>query len=304
MSRITPTKQLAVVDLLADGVRYERGGVVQRARECFEAVARQENEHPAEAAEGWWRLANLHRLHSSWDEAIFAAHRAAELARANGLADTEANALNIKGAVYWAKGEYERAEELFTRMLALSRTDATRAKALQNLGGIAAEQGAFAEGERLFVESRASYRAAGDQRGEAVSLLNIGQLQMDRGDLDMARETLETAVAGAKVSGDLEMLAAAQLNLGIALGALGRTGDAEERITTAYGQFTIASIPAQRVRCLVQLAALASARGEKTGARVCLAHARTVAESSGLPREMRVIDEHLDALKVKGSANG
>jgi tetratricopeptide (TPR) repeat protein len=298
MPRTTPTQNIPVSDLLADGVRYERGGVVQRARDCFEAVTRQEHQHPAAAAEAWWRLGNLHRLHSAWDEAIDAAHRGATLAREHGLVDTEANALNIEGAVWWAKGDYERAQVLFTRMLGLSSTDATRAKALQNLGGVAAEQGLLDEGERLFAESREAYRAAGDQRGEAVSLLNIGRLQMDRGELDTARATLENAVAGAKVSGDLEMLAAAQLNLGMALGASGRISEAEERITTAYGQFTIADIPAQRVRSLVQLAMLATSRGDTSGARVCLTHARRVAESADLPRELRLIDEHLDALDV------
>src|SRR4051794_31262610 len=130
MAPDTPTSHLAVADLLADGVRYERGGVVTRARECFEAVTRRADANPPAAAEAWWHLANLHRLHSSWDDALDAAHRAAELARANDLEDTEANALNIEGAVWWAKGDYEQAHPLFVRMLALSRTDATRAKAL------------------------------------------------------------------------------------------------------------------------------------------------------------------------------
>ena len=59
-------------------------------------------------------------------------------------------------------------------------------------------------------------------------------------------------MATARQTGDLEMHAAAMLNHGMALSELGRTGDAEERITTAYGQFTIADIPVQRVRCLMQ----------------------------------------------------
>ncbi len=304
MSSATPPHDADIADLLADGVRYERGGVVQRARECFEAVTRRAKDHPAAAAEAWWHLANLHRLHSSWDNSIDAAHRGAELAREHGLVDSEANALNIEGAVYWTRGEYHRAQPLFLRMLELARTPDTRAKALQNLGSITAEQGDLEGGERLFAESREAYHQAGDQRGEAVSLLNIGRLQMDRGELDAARETLESAVYGAKQCGDLEMLAAAQLNLGMALGALGLTSDAEERISTAYGQFTIADNPTQRVRCLTQLATLAAARGEYSGARVCLTHARGVAESAELPRELRLIGEQLAVLKLQGSDEG
>jgi tetratricopeptide (TPR) repeat protein len=282
-----------VAALLADGIRYERGGVVARARECFESVTLQADRYPAAAAEAWWRLANLHRLHSSWDEALSAAHQSASLAHDHGFTDTEADALNIEGAVWWIRGDFARARTLFTRVLELAQTPEVRAKALQNLGGVAADRHDFDEGERLFGESREVYRELGDARGEAMSLLNIGQLQTERGFPAIARETLEKAVAGARMAGDLEMHAAALLNLGIALSKLGLHGDAEERITTAYGQFTIADIPLQRVRCLMQLATVASDRGEPGAARVCLNHARGVAESSELPRELQLIEAQL-----------
>jgi tetratricopeptide (TPR) repeat protein len=282
--------------LLADGIRYERGGVVQRARECFETVTRAAGHAPEEAAEAWWRLANLHRLHSSWDEALSAARKGAELAHAHGLENTEADALNIEGAVWFVRGEYEQARVHYLRMLGLARTQATRAKALQNLGSVAAELRDFDEGERLFTESREAYRAAGDARGEANSLLNIGRLQLDQGFPEVAHRTLEEAVSAARQTGDLEMHAAAMLNHGMALGELGRNEEAEERIITAYGQFTIADIPLQRVRALMQLATLAASRKETSAARVCLEHARDVAEFSQLPRELVLINERLGAL--------
>lgn len=292
------TTRDSLLQQLADGVRYERGGVVQRAQECFETVIRHADEDPGSAAEAWWRLANLFRLHSLWDEALHAARTGAELARTHGLANTEADALNIEGAVWTTRGDYGQARPLFERTLVLARTDATRAKALQNLGGLAAEQREFSQAEKLFAESREAYRAAGDARGEAVSLLNIGRLQSERGFPGIARETLEAAVTAAKQTGDLEMHAAALLNLGIALSAVGLGDEAEERITTAYGQFTIADIPWQRVRCLMQLAAMAASRGELSAAHVCLIHAKSVAVTAGIPRELRLIDEQLNALPV------
>jgi tetratricopeptide (TPR) repeat protein len=285
----------SIAALLADGVRYERGGVVARARECFEAVTRHTDENPSAAAEAWWRLANLHRLHSSWDEALDAARKSAELSRAFSMVDTEADALNIEGAVWYNRGDFDQARTLFTRTLELAKAPATRGKALQNLGNLAAEERDFDEGERLFARSREAFRAAGDARGEAVSLLNIGRLQSDRGFPGVARATLEAAVTAARQTGDLEMHAAALLNLGMALGALGLSSDAEERITTAYGQFTIADIPNARVRCLMELARLAASRDETSAARVCLVHARDVAVSAGLPREVRLIDEQMAA---------
>ncbi len=283
--------------MLADGIRYERGGVVNRARECFETVTRAAEEYPEEAAEAWWRLANLHRLHSSWDDALACARRAAVLAHEHGFPNTEADALNIEGAVWYLRGDYDQARVHYLRVLELATTQGTRAKALQNLGSLAAEDGEFDEAERLFAESRAAYHDSGDARGEANSLLNIGRLQLDRGLAELAHRTLDEAVTAARHTGDLEMHAAALLNHGIALGELGRADEAEERVITAYGQFTIADIPVQRVRSLVQLATLAAARSESGAARVCLEHARDVAQAAQLPRELVVIEERLQRLE-------
>lgn len=282
--------------LLEEGVRYERAGVVLRAVECFEQITQRADHDPAMAAEAWWRLANLHRLHSKWDDALDSSRRSIALAQKYGLADTEADALNIKGAVWMMRGDFDQARTLFSRMLDLAEDPAIRGKALQNLGGLAAEDRNFDEAERLFSASRVEFGRAGDARGEACSLLNIGRLKVEQGFPLEARGILEAAVAGARQSGDLEMHAAALLNLGIAINELGDDIEAEARITTAYGQFTIADIPLQRVRCLMQLATLASTRGEPAAARVCLTHARQVATLSGLPREIRLIEEQLTAL--------
>lgn len=284
-----------IAALLAEGIRYERGGVSARALDCFAQVTDRWRDDPASAAEAWWRLANQHRLQSRWLEALDAARAGATLAREHELPNHEADALNIEGAIWMTRGDYATARPLFQRTLELARTANTRAKALQNLGGIAGEERDFEEAERLFQASRLEYASAGDARGEAVSMLNLGRLQLERGDLDGARETLEAAVGAARASADLEMHAAATLNLGMVLGELERFADAEERITTAYGQFTIADIPVQRVRCLMQLARLATQRGETLTARVCLTHARDVAAAAQLPRELRLIAEQLDA---------
>jgi tetratricopeptide (TPR) repeat protein len=292
----SPRRANQPATLLADGIRYERGGVVNHARDCFEAVTRLPDQHPEDVAEAWWRLANLHRLHSSWDEALRCARKSAELARENGFPNTEADALNIEGAVWYVRGDYDQARVLYLRVLELATTAGTRAKALQNLGTLAAEAGDFDKGERLYAESRTAFRSAGDARGEANSLLNIGRLQLDRGFPEIANQTLDEAVSAARHTGDLEMHAAALLNHGIALGELGRSEEAEERVITAYGQFTIADIPVQRVRSLMQLAALAASRKEAGAARVCLEHARDVAESAQLPRELAMIAERLAAL--------
>src|SRR6476469_719892 len=184
MSQPVRPSNRGIVSLLEEGIRYERGGLAARAVSCFEDVTQQWREDPASAAEAWWRLANQHRLQSRWFEALEAARTGATLAREHGLRNHEADALNIEGAVWMTRGDYATARPLFERTLELAETPTTRAKALQNLGGIAGEERAFDEAERLFVESRKEYAKAGDARGEAVSLLNMGRLQMERGNLD------------------------------------------------------------------------------------------------------------------------
>jgi tetratricopeptide (TPR) repeat protein len=282
--------------LLDDGIRYDRSGVSARARACFVEITERAHERPDIAAEAWWRLANVQRLQSQWDDAIASARAGADLARAHGIRDTEADALNIEAAVWATRGDVGRAGALYERMLELATRPITRAKALHNLGALTAEERRFDEAERLFGASRDAYREADDVRGEAYSLLNIGRLQAERGDPALAKETLEAAVCHARTAADMEIHAAALLNLGSALRALGDHASAEERITTAYGQFTIADNSQQRVWCLLQLATLASERGEPDAARVCLAHARQIATQAELPRELRLIDEHLARL--------
>jgi tetratricopeptide (TPR) repeat protein len=291
MSSRTDGDDLAT--LLDDGIRYDRSGVAARARACFVEITERAHERPEIAAEAWWRLANVQRLQSQWDDAIASARAGADLSRAHGLRDTEADALNIEAAVWASRGDAGRAGSLFERMLELATRPITRANALQNLGGLAAEERRFDEAERLFGASRDAYREADDLRGEACSLLNIGRLQAERGDPALAKETLQAAVHHSRTAGDMEMHAAALLNLGVALGALREYAEAEERITTAYGQFTIAENPMQRVRCLLELAALAANRGESDEARVCLLHGREIATHFELPRELRLIDERL-----------
>ena len=200
--------------LLDDGIRYDRSGVAARARECYLEITARAHERPDIAAEAWWRLANVQRLQSQWDDAIASAREGAELARAHGICNTEADALNIEAAVWATRGDAHRAWRIYERMLELATRPITRAKALQNLGGLAAEDRRFDEAERLFGASREAYREADDLRGEACSLLNIGRLQAECGNPALARETLEAAVHHSRASGDLEMHAAALLESG------------------------------------------------------------------------------------------
>src|SRR5258705_11681597 len=100
LPQMRPASPNDTAALLAEGIRYECGGGTARALDCFVEVADRWREDPAAAAEAWWRLANQHRLQSRWLEALDAARAAATLAREHNLPNHEADALNIKGAIW------------------------------------------------------------------------------------------------------------------------------------------------------------------------------------------------------------
>ena len=254
-----------------------------RARACFVEITERGHERPDIAAEAWWRLANVQRLQSQWDDAIASARAGAELARAHGLRDTEADALNIEAAVWATRGDAQRAGSIFERMLELATRPITRANALQNLGGLAAEERRFDEAERLFGASRDAYRDADDLRGEACSLLNIGRLQAERGDPALAKETLQAAVHHSRTAGDMEMHAAALLNLGIVLGALDEHAEAEERITTATVSSRLPTTPCNGCAVCCSSPTLRGSRRIRSGPRLPPPWARDRDATSSCP---------------------
>src|SRR5476649_1845378 len=128
MVSLRPSAFEEVATALAEGVRYERGGVVLRARHSFEQVAQRWQDNAAAAAEAWWRLANLHRLGSRWTEALEAVRAGAALAREHGLPNVEADALNIEGTIWGTRGDYPAARALFQRAIDLATSPSTRAK--------------------------------------------------------------------------------------------------------------------------------------------------------------------------------
>ena len=291
MSSRTEGDDLAT--LLDDGIRYDRSGVSARARACFVEIT----ERAARASRH--RRRGVVAAGERAAAAVAVGRRDRERARRRraraqrmGCAtrrrtrSTSKRRCGRRAATRGAPGS------IFERMLELATRPITRAKALQNLGGLAAEERRFDEAERLFGASRDAYREADDLRGEACSLLNIGRLQAERGDPALAKETLQAAVHQSRTAGDMEMHAAALLNLGIALGALGehaRSGGAHHDGVRSVHDRRQPACSACAACC--SSPTLATGRGEPDAARVCLVHAREIATRSELPRELRLIDE-------------
>src|SRR5690606_22190449 len=82
---------------LADGIRYLRGGSLDRAVACFEEAARSQD--PRMRSEALRRLADVKRRRAEWDEALRLSGEAIAIATGHELPEEVAAALNIEGSI-------------------------------------------------------------------------------------------------------------------------------------------------------------------------------------------------------------
>src|SRR5258705_2390714 len=79
------------VELIAEGVRAERIGALDRALEAYVAAAASAADSDT-LAEALTRQADVHRTRCNWDSALVAAQRAQEIAKSAGLPERHAEA--------------------------------------------------------------------------------------------------------------------------------------------------------------------------------------------------------------------
>jgi tetratricopeptide (TPR) repeat protein len=142
-----------------------------------------------------------------------ALHRAFELHRAGGDrvgASADAAALT---ASYWDRGRYREALEAAQAGVAeaeASGDPAARGKALMTLGGLLQGMGDAPRAARAFREAEPLVT---DDGGRARLALTQGLLEVEEGNLAIAREAFERALAGATAAGVPSLVAAAHINL-------------------------------------------------------------------------------------------
>ena len=101
---------------IEQGIRYERGGVLDSALACYQrAVA--EASTDAVRSEALRRQADVLRLRCAWDDAVVCAEAATAVARAAALADLHAEALNAHAAIEQSRGRIDRAVPLYQQAL-------------------------------------------------------------------------------------------------------------------------------------------------------------------------------------------
>jgi putative nucleotidyltransferase with HDIG domain len=201
--------------LLEEGCEHERRGRVAEAQRAFE-LAIDASDETADArvlAEALRRLANVYRRRHELDEALKLCRRSHRIAVRSGDAVLAAEALNGAALVYFARGDWDDARRELARALAVgAESETLRARVEQNLGIMSNAEGDLEGALRHYERSLASFRAAGDARGCAIALHNIGMNNADRSLWHKADDSFRASLEIANSIGDVAMRGQVLLN--------------------------------------------------------------------------------------------
>jgi tetratricopeptide (TPR) repeat protein len=290
------------MELMEEGKRCEQHGVLDRALENYSRAAECASD-PAVVAQALTDTSRIHRCLSEWEPALDAARRAQAAARSTTAVGLLADAVNAEALVLLCRGEYEDALRLFNQILEMAEEPRVRGIALQNIGSIFAQQGKLGAAERAFAESFGWFRHAGYRLGEAMALNNHGQVALDRGNVQLAEQLLEHAIAAARELEYGELIALATLNYAKALSARGQHARAEEQASTALGYFATSGNRWREIECLRVIGAINEDIGDCEDATRCYERALSIAESLGVRQDISDVRDCLTRVssRQKGS---
>ncbi|HYC50706.1 MAG TPA: tetratricopeptide repeat protein [Gemmatimonadaceae bacterium] len=282
-------------DLIADGVRAERAGALDRALESYQSVAASATD-PSVIAEALTREADVHRARCDWDAALAAARRAQETAEKANLSQRLAEAVNAEANVLMCTGDFIGASTKYELIAAKSVDPRLCGIAMQNLGSIYAQCGQPKAAERAFTESLSSFRKADYKRGQAIALNNLGRLALDSNDCAHARLLLESALNLARQEEDHDLAALASLNLAGAHCVEGALDRAQDLAMAAMGYFSDCANRFREIECLRLIGDINLQLEDRPNAERCYRLALNLAEQIGSEPELKLTMDKLSAL--------
>lgn len=284
-------------ELIEQGLRYETGGVLDRALGSYREAAAAAIDDPRARIEALRREADVLRTHCEWDEAIARAQESASQARVHGFNTLLAEALNAEAAVYQSQGELSRARKLYEEMLEITDDLRIRGIALQNLGSVAAISGDFRQAEEFFVESFQCFQAGGYMRGVVFALNNYGRAALDRRADAVAHPVLDRAEALARDLMDLDLLAIVRINLAESHLRKGDIERAQDLASAALGYFGNTNNHWRRLECLRLMGDIAVVQQRADSARNFFEAALRIAHEVGAGLEVDTLQLRLDSLQ-------
>ena len=284
-------------ELIEQGLRYETGGVLDRALESYREAAAAAVDEPRARVEALRREADVLRTQCQWDEAIGRARESAGQARAQGFDTLLAEALNAEAAVYQSQSDLARARALYEEMLTITNDLRIRGIALQNLGSVAAISGDFHRAEDHFVESFQCFQAGGYMRGVVFALNNYGRAALDRRADAVAHPVLDRAEALARELMDLDLLAIVRINLAESYLRKGDIERAQDLASAALGYFGNTSNHWRRLECLRLMGDIAVVQQRADSARNFFEAALRLARDVDAALEADTLQLRLDSLQ-------
>ena len=284
-------------ELIEEGLRYETGGVLDRALDSYRQAAAMDGDDPRPRIEALRREADVLRTHCVWEESLARARESAAQARRLGFDILLAEALNAEAAVYQSQGDLNRARGLYDEMLTVSDDLRIRGIALQNLGSIAAMRGDFNRAENCFVESFQCFQTGGYMRGVVFALNNYGRAALDQRADAVAHPVLDRAEALARELMDLDLLAIVRINLAESYLRMGEVDRAQDLASAALGYFGSVSNQWRRLECLRLMGDIAVVQQQADSARNFFQAGLRLAHEIGAALEADTLQLRLDSLQ-------
>jgi CHAT domain-containing protein/uncharacterized protein HemY len=126
-------------------------------------------------------------------------------------------AVNRIGFIYWARGEFQRALEMFTKHLSMNvvvRDRAMTARTLNNSGSMKNYLGDYTGALADNLQGLKISEELGDKTLISIALNNLGTIHGAQGNHAQALEYFQRALKLAQASGDKSMIASALTNIG------------------------------------------------------------------------------------------
>ena len=228
-------------------------------------------------------LRRLWQLHADLSEGR-AGLEAALAAAPDAPLVSRAKALNGLGVLAAEDGDIEAAEQAFAESLEVARRlddDARRMAVLTNLGNIAFFRQDFDRARDLYEEGRRLAAKLGSTFNAATAAHDLGLIELALGDVDAAIERCEEALALARVGGTPQLVAACLRSLAAAIVIRGDLGRAQELVEESLAIVRRLNEPRAVAECLETAAGIAAAGGDGARAAALFGAANAVLEAIG-----------------------
>jgi tetratricopeptide (TPR) repeat protein len=232
-------------------------------------------------------LRRLWQLHAELREGR-AALEAALAAAPGGLPlVSRAKALNGLGVLAAEEGDIDAAEEAFEASLEIARAlddDERRMAVLTNLGNIALFRQDFDRARDLYEEGAGLATKLGSTFNAATAMHDLGLIELVLGDVGAAIERCEEALALARLGGTPQLVAACLRSLAAAIVIRGELDRAQSLVEESLSIVRRLNEPRAVAECLETAAGIAAAGGEGARAAALFGAAEAVLDSIGATR--------------------